>query len=138
MAIRPSGYYELKHDKNLVQFWQETEWDTKIYAKDSVREHYRSNGWPVPVFLTTEQATELATYRSDKPAGGNGWYTEPTDSIKVRYWNGEWASVAYTKSQVISNYRDNKLIPPVFDPKPVAVVETTIETPIRAMTSAKV
>lgn len=127
MSLRPTGYYENKNLKDIVQFWGD-EWDPKSYSKDAVREHFRSNEWEVPIFMTSEQAFEPRSYRYDEPTGGQGWYTEPGDPLKARYWDGKWGQMPYHKSQIIANHEDNKLPAPTFDPKvtataPVASVE---------------
>lgn len=120
MSIRPTGYYENENHKNIVQFWHDSEWDPKFYTKDAVKELFQSNGWEVPVFMTTEQAFELPSSRLDNPAGGEGWYTEPNDPLKVRYWDGQWAQMSFFKNQIIANHQDNSLGEPVFDPHPVS------------------
>lgn len=117
MSVRPTGYYENKNLNDIVQFWHDDEWDPKFYSKDSVREHYRSNGWEIPIFMTSEQAFETRTYRYDEPTGGHGWYTEPEEPLKARYWDGNWGQMPYYKSQIISNHHDNQLPAPVFDPE---------------------
>lgn len=117
MSVRPTGYYENKNLNDIVQFWHDDEWDPKFYSKDSVREHYRSNGWEIPIFMTSDQAFETRTYRYDEPTGGHGWYTEPEEPLKARYWDGNWGQMPYYKSQIIANHHDNQLPAPVFDPE---------------------
>jgi hypothetical protein len=117
MSVRPTGYFENKNLKDVVQFWGNDEWDPKSYTKDSVREHFRSNGWEVPIFMTSEQAFESRSYRYDEPTGGHGWYTEPGEPLKARYWDGSWGQMPYHKSQIIANHQDNQLPAPVFDPE---------------------
>lgn len=122
MSVRPTGYYENKNLKNVVQFWGNDQWDPKFYSKNDVREHFRSNGWEIPIFMTSEQAFDSRTYRYDEPNGGHGWYTEPGEPLKARYWDGSWGQMPYHKSQIIANHQDNQWSAPIFDPKAVDAV----------------
>lgn len=130
MSVRPTGYYENKNLKDVVQFWGD-EWDPKFYSKESIREHFRSNGWEIPIFMTSEQAAEARTYRHDEPTGGHGWYTEPGEPLKARYWDGSWGQMPYHKSQIIANHQDNQWPAPIFDPKTVEAAPVSSTEPLR-------